>query len=78
MTKNESTGTDGSCCRGGASCTSPSGPGEAVGGGRRVFWALGLGCVLAVPVGWVLATLILLPAFLGLFFYMLFGFGVKR
>ena len=38
-----------------------------------MFWALVLGCVLAVPVGWVLATLILLPALLGLFFYMLFG-----
>jgi len=38
-----------------------------------VFWALVTGCVLAVPVGWVLATLILLPWLLGLFFYMLFG-----
>jgi len=36
----------------------------------------GVGLLLAVPVGWLLATLVLLPAFLGLFFDMLFGLMV--
>lgn len=59
----------GTCCCAG---TSP-GQGNCVGGRQRLFWALVVGCVLAVPVGWLLALLILLPGMLGLFFYMLFG-----
>ena len=36
-------------------------------------WALVAGCLLALPVGWLLATLAMLPFFLGLFFCMLFS-----
>ena len=39
----------------------------------RMAWALAAGCLLAVPVGWLLATLAMLPFFLGLFFCMLFS-----
>ncbi len=39
----------------------------------RLAWALGAGCLVALPVGWLLATLVLLPFFLGLFFCMLLG-----
>lgn len=41
--------------------------------GARLWWALLTGCVLALPIGWLLATLVMLPFFLGLFFCMLFG-----
>lgn len=51
----------------------PARDGGGAGGRGRLFWALVVGCVLAVPVGWLLALLILLPGMLGLFFYMLFG-----
>ena len=62
-----------SCCCGGSSSEMSSGSPVGTARGHRLFWALVLGCVLAFPVGWVLATLILLPFLLGLFFYMLFG-----
>jgi len=39
----------------------------------RMAWALVAGCLLALPVGWLLATLAMLPFFLGLFFCMLFS-----
>ncbi|NLX21502.1 MAG: hypothetical protein GXY55_07500 [Phycisphaerae bacterium] len=39
----------------------------------RLLGALGAGCLCALPVGWLLATLVLLPFFLGLFFCMLLG-----
>ncbi|HSW45863.1 MAG TPA: hypothetical protein VLM89_09855 [Phycisphaerae bacterium] len=38
-----------------------------------LLWCLVAGVLLALPIGWLLATLILLPFMLGLFFYMLFG-----
>jgi len=38
-----------------------------------VFRAVLIGCVVGLPVGWVLATLIMLPFMLGLFFHMLLG-----
>lgn len=41
--------------------------------GARLVWALVAGCILALPIGWLLATLAMLPFFLGLFFCMLFS-----
>ena len=39
----------------------------------RIVWALAVGVLLGLPVGWLLGILIFLPFMLGLFFYMLFG-----
>lgn len=41
--------------------------------GGRMILALAAGLLLAFPVGWLLATLAMLPFFLGLFFCMLFS-----
>ena len=39
----------------------------------RLAWSLVVGVLLALPIGWLLGILILLPFMLGLFFYMLLG-----
>jgi len=39
----------------------------------RVAIAVLVGCLLGLPTGWLLASLAMLPAFLGLFFFMLLG-----
>ncbi|UCD27520.1 MAG: hypothetical protein JSV03_10400 [Planctomycetota bacterium] len=40
---------------------------------NRIWLSLIVGCALALPAGWLLATLAVLPMFLGLFFFLLFG-----
>lgn len=70
--EHETTHPGSRCCCNGGEGRAPAG--RAGGGSRQcVFWALVSGCLVALPVGWVLATLIMLPFMLGLLFYMLFG-----
>jgi len=40
---------------------------------RRIWLSLVAGCVLGLPAGWLLASLAVLPMFLGLFFFLLLG-----
>lgn len=46
-----------------------SGPGSSL----RLWWSVGIGCVVSLPFAWLLSYASYLPFYLGLFFFVLFG-----